>query len=370
MLGFPFDDPGEVMSMRAPVDRLRAMLDDQVENFGAVGVIVGIDVPGIDRVRVTAGVDALQGARLDPSRLFQIGSQTKTFVALAMLLLSRDGVVGLDDPVARHLALPIDPRITLRHLIMNTSGLAEYIGTVSGGPNDQMNPVALITPAIAKGPLFEPGAQFDYSNTGWVVAALVLDAKAAGGYAGFVRDRIFGPLGMTDSYVAAGYPADRLAHGYMRGADGVAMKAAEGFSLSWAYGAGDIISSCDDMLDLFRALSREYNPLGVTLADMTDTWVEPGAVPIHPASLGCTYALGLERRWWGGLESWGHPGRTVGFGASTAFMYVEDPHEPHHLAAQRYNPHLLFTQALATAHALHDGAARQRAAAPDLAVAR
>jgi D-alanyl-D-alanine carboxypeptidase len=354
------------MNRAAPVERLQTMLDDYVDNFGAIGVLVGIDVPSLDRVCVVAGERVRGGERLAPTDLFQIGSQTKTFVALAILMLSRDGLVGLDDPVNAHLDLPIDPRVTLRHLIMNTSGVPEYLGLVQGSPTDPVDPAALISPALEKGQLFAPGEQFDYSNTGWVIAALVLDARAPGGYAGFVRDRIFEPLGMQDSHVGNDYPTDRLANGYLNAADKGLVAAADGFCMSWAYGAGDITSTCDDMLDFFRALARPDNAIGVTLDDMTADWAMPAAIPIHPASLGAAYAFGLERRSWGGLEVWGHPGRTPAYGASTwfapatgtvvttAFMYIEDATEPRYLAAQRYNPPLLFTQALATAHALHD----------------
>jgi D-alanyl-D-alanine carboxypeptidase len=368
-----------MMPTPPPVRRLQIMLDDYVDNLGAVGVLVGIDVPGLDRVRVTSGEREREGEKLGLAHLFQIGSQTKTFVALAILLLCRDGVLDLDDPASRHIALPIDDRVTLRHLIMNTSGVPEYLGLVQSASTDRMKSADLVGPALQKGLLFAPGEQFDYSNTGWVIAALVLDTKVPGGYAGFVRERIFAPLGMTDSYVGSGYPPERLAHAYLKGPEGHVVTAAEGFSLSWAYGAGDIISSCDDMLDFFRALSRPGNTLGVTLEDMTADWAEPAKRPIHPASLGGAYAFGLERRYWGGLEVWGHPGRTPAYGASTwfapsngvivttAFMYVEDATEPPQLAAQRYNPPLLFTEALTTAHALHDAISARLPIAPEFA---
>jgi D-alanyl-D-alanine carboxypeptidase len=354
------------MSKPAPVERLQTMLDDYVDNFGAVGMLVGIELPGLDRVRVTAGEREIGGDKLDPTHLFQIGSQTKTFVALAILLLCGDGVVGLDDPAVDHLALAIDRRITLRHLIMNTSGVPEFLGLVQAPMTEPMEPAALLAPVLEKGLLFTPGEQFDYSNSGWLIAALVLDAKAPGGYAGFVRERIFKPLGMDNSYVETGYPDDRLANGYFKPKDQPLLPAVRCFDMSWAYGAGDIISSCDDMLDFFRALSQLDNPLGVTFDDITAEWAKPAARPHHPASLGGAYALGLERRFWGGVEVWGHPGRTPACAASTwyapstgavvttAFMYIVDASEPSNLAEQRCNPALIFTQALTTAHALHD----------------
>jgi len=368
--------------MSPPLQRLQTMLGDHVDNFGAVGVMVGIDVPGLPRVRMVAGERTRGSDLLAPSHLFQIGSQTKTFVALAVLLLGRDGVVGLDDPVCRHLALPIDRAVTLRHLITNTSGIPEYLGVVSGPFDAPIAPADLVVPALEKGLLFPPGTQFDYSNTGWVIAAMLLDAKAPGGYAGFVRERIFTPLGMDDSRVGTGYPASQLAHGYLKSTAGGMIAAVDGFSLSWAYGAGDIVSSCDDMLDFFRALASPANALGITLADMTANWAESAPTPFHAGSLGGAYAFGLERRYWGGLEVWGHPGRTAAYGASswfvpatgaivtTAFMYVEDAAEAPQLAAQRYNPPLLFTQALATAHALHDLERARAAREPGLVGAK
>jgi D-alanyl-D-alanine carboxypeptidase len=344
------------------------MLDDHVDNFGAVGVLVGIDIPGLDRLQVCAGRRTIGGEALCARHLFQIGSQTKTFVAVAILQLCRDGRIALDDPVAQYLALPVDPRITIRHLITNTSGVPEYLETVAEESMARaIAPDRMLAAALALDLLFEPGARFDYSNSGWVLAALVLDARASGGYAGFVRDRIFGPARLERSHVAEGFAADSVAMGYVRSSPGAPPTPAEaGFSMTWAYGAGDIVSCSDDMLDFFRMLATPENPLGVTLADLVAERASAGPNPVHPASLGAQYAFGLERRMWGGLEVWGHPGRTPGYGASTwiapangaivttAFMYVSDSSEAPGLASQRYNPPLVFTEALATAHALAD----------------
>ena len=115
------------MTSHGAVERLQLMLDDHVENFGAIGVIVGIDLPDAGRICLTAGSRAQGEAALGASDLFQIGSQTKTFVALSILLLCRDGLLDLDDPVVPPNDQPIDGRITLRHLIKNTSGLPENL---------------------------------------------------------------------------------------------------------------------------------------------------------------------------------------------------------------------------------------------------
>ncbi|MGH7023175.1 MAG: serine hydrolase domain-containing protein [Caulobacteraceae bacterium] len=356
------------MTVPPPVARLQTMLDDHVDNFGAVGVLVGIDVPRTPPIYVAAGHRVIGGEPLTAKHMYQIGSQTKTFVAVAILQLCREGVIALDDPVVRCLDLPLDPRITVRHLITNTSGVPEFLGRMpETSLREFIAPRQILASVLGAEPLFTPGERFDYSNSGWVLAALVLDAKAPGGYAGFVRDRIFKPAGLDHSYVAQGFPRGRLAMGYVRGPGAATPEPADaGFSMSWAYGAGDIVSSADDMLAFFRTLATPDNPLGFTLDQLTAERFGAGPKPVHPSSLGGEYAFGLERRVWGGLEVWGHPGRTPGYGASTwiaplngvivttAYMYVADVSEAPAVALQRYDPPLVFTQALATAHALAD----------------
>jgi D-alanyl-D-alanine carboxypeptidase len=356
------------MSDLAAVTNLEAALWHFVDRLGAVGVWVAMDVRGRPRIRVTAGHRSIGGAALDGSELYQIGSQTKTLVAIAILLLVRDGLIGLDDSAAALADIQIEPRITVRHLITNSSGLGEYTSGMAWPDIDPCiiySPRELVTLAKSQGQTMEPGAAFDYCNTGWVVAAMIVDRLAPEGWPGFVRKRIFAPLDLSRSYIwGEAVPMPQMARGYLRLPRSPELFDTGEMGMGWAYGAGDAISCHDDMLDLYRALLAPQNPVGVTMADLTSEILQPSPHPRFALSLGAEYGYGVEGRAWGGRQVWGHPGRSPGYAASTwadpgngvivttAYTNVWDATEAFDLAALRYNGPQLFTLALMTAYAV------------------
>jgi D-alanyl-D-alanine carboxypeptidase len=295
-------------------DRLQHVLDDLVGTLGNLAALVGIEVHGRRRRYFSAGyADLQQTERATEKHLFQIGSQTKTVVAVALLLLERQGLIQLDSRVDHYLDLPIDRRITVRHLLMNTSGLGEYSMAIPPerlDPRLPLEPRDLVALALPQGQVFEPGARFDYSNTGWVIAAMLIEKVAARPYAKVVRDAIGRPLGLRDTYIGAEAPTNRMIHGYLRsGATSEFIDIAGTYH--WAFGAGDAVSNLDDMLELFGALATESTRIGVGLTDLTASVVKPSDTPYYPLSLGAQYGLGIERRAWAGAEVWGHPGSTI-----------------------------------------------------------
>lgn len=293
--------------------RFQRVAEDFVESLGNLAVIAAIDAGPRGRAYVAAGLaDAEGSAPATPERLFQIGSQTKTVVALTMLTLEREGRIELDRPVLDYIDLPIDARITVRHLLMNTSGMGEMTFAMPPARRDPRRifaPRDLVALAVPQGQLFEPGTRFEYCNTGWVIAAMLIEAVTGQSYAEAVRQRTLQPLQLEDTVVGGGWPKDRMLRGYIETeATGRPVDAAD--ALSWAFGAGDGVSSLDDMLDLFVALNAQTSPLGLTLADLSHTPAKPAPSPYFPLSLGAEYGLGVERRTWAGSEVWGHPGST------------------------------------------------------------
>lgn len=357
-------------------DTLQSLLEEYVTAFGAIGALAAIDVPGRPRVHLSAGRRSLRDEEpIAPGHLYQIGSQTKTLLAVAILLLARDGKLALDDSVVRHLELPIDERITVRHLITNTSGLGEPTDFLFGpwfDPGARLAPRDVVSMVLTQGQIFPPGERFDYCNTGWTIAAMLLDALTGEGYARFLRARIFVPLGLEDFHVAAerNLPVDRMASGYfISPRTGRLLDSAFEVTLDWTYGAGDIIGSCDGLLDFYRALLAPGNAIGISLADLTAETHKAAPRPKFALSLGTEYGFGVERRTWPGRPVWGHPGRTPGYATgtwcdpasgaavTTLVTSVRDTTEGPELAAVRYNAPRLFTVAMLTADALGRGTA-------------
>jgi len=131
---------------------------------------------------------------------YRLASLTKQFTAAAVLMLSEEGVLSLDDPVSNWLpSLPeFGAGATLRHLLTHTSGLLDYEELI---PPERAAPVrdadVLRLIESEKRTHFPPGRDYRYSNGGYALLALVVQAASGLSFASFLRDRIFMPLGMS-----------------------------------------------------------------------------------------------------------------------------------------------------------------------------
>ncbi len=152
-----------------------------------------------------ACVVAVGDARRDPktpaaaSMRYSIGSVSKQFTATAILMLAEEGKLSLDDPVSRFLPDLTDAdKVKVRQLLSHTSGYQDY------WPQDYVPPFMkkettadAILARWAKQPLdFPPGAQYQYSNTAYVIAGLIVEKAGGKPLMEFLEARIFRPLGM------------------------------------------------------------------------------------------------------------------------------------------------------------------------------
>ncbi len=296
------------------------MLDDFINRLGNLGALAAIDIRGGDRFYLAAGhADMGKTRPAGREHLFQMGSQSKTFVSVALVLMARLGELSLDDPVTAHLNLPIDARITVRHLLMNSSGLGEYTRTFLP---DRYDPTIVTTPrdliglALPQGQLFAPGDRFDYSNTGWVIAAQIIEKVRGRPYHEVLNELVLTPMGLKDTCFGGSVPKHRMMRGYLESPVRAGpIDVAD--ALSWAYGAGDGVSSLDDMLDFYSGLIKADSPIAISLADLNRDTLAPSINPYNTMSIGATYGLGIEQRAWAGREVWGHPGSTMAYVSST-----------------------------------------------------
>jgi len=179
---------------------------------------------------------------------YQIASISKQFAAAAILLLQDEGKLSLDDPIGKYVPGITDgDKITIRQILSHTSGLQDY------WPQDysfaaMAHPVTpqQILDRWAKKPLdFAPGAQWQYSNTGYVVAGMIVEKVSGMPLLDFLKARIFKPLGITayDQDLAVG---PTFPQGYGRHALGpvrVEPPAGKG----WLFAAGELSMSARDL---------------------------------------------------------------------------------------------------------------------------
>jgi CubicO group peptidase (beta-lactamase class C family) len=180
---------------------------------------------------------------------YQIASNSKQFTAMALLLLEDEGKLSLDDKVAKYLpGISGGDKITIRQLLSHTSGLQDF------WPQDysfeaMSHPVAPqgIVDIWAKKPLdFEPGDQWQYSNTGYVVAGMIAEKVSGEPLLNYLQRRIFKPLGMTsvidqDQTYTPAFPA-----GYGRYALGP-VRPVTPPAPGWLYAAGELSMTAADL---------------------------------------------------------------------------------------------------------------------------
>lgn len=185
-----------------------------------------------------------------PAMRYSIGSISKQFTAAAILLLQEQGKLSLDDAVGKYVPdLTRGNEVTIRQVLSHTSGYQDY------WPEDylmtpMMKPenVQYILDTWAKKPLdFEPGTQWQYSNTNYVVAGAIVEKITGEKLTGFLAEHVFQPLGMKsvlDRDVAALTSTD--ATPYVRAALGPLRRAPEE-GRGWMFAAGELAMTPHDL---------------------------------------------------------------------------------------------------------------------------
>jgi len=252
------------------------------------------------------------GVPIGTSTVFDIASVSKQFTATAVALLDMDGVLSLDDDVRRWVPeLPdYGSTINLRHLLNHTGGLRDYLtllnlaGFEFDNVFDEEDGVRLIVRQRA--PNFEPGSEYLYSNSGYLLLANIVRRASGMSLREFLQDRVFEPLGMTRTSIW-----DRntevlpgRATGYSRaGLDGWRIDHAWNFQMG---GDGQVITSVED---LAKWDANFYDPVvgGQGLLDRLHT---RGVLSIGDT---ISYALGLTLDRYRGLPRVQHGGSWAGF---------------------------------------------------------
>ena len=169
------------------------------------GCAVGVSVRGEPVLMKAYGMADLEhDVANTPDTIFESGSVAKQFTAMAVLLLAEDGRLSLDDEVRKHVPeLPdYGVPLTIRHMLTHTSGLRDWgsVAAIAGAPRttrEYTHAHVLDIVSRQKSLNFPPGTQWSYSNTGFNLAAIIVDRVSGMPFAEFSRRRIFEPLGLT-----------------------------------------------------------------------------------------------------------------------------------------------------------------------------
>jgi CubicO group peptidase (beta-lactamase class C family) len=134
------------------------------------------------------------------STVYEVGSVSKQFTAAAVVMLSEQGRLSVDDPIVRFLpeGSGVWPRVTIRHLLTHTSGIPQ--DTMPDYRRDYTE-TELVRSAAAQPLDFEPGDRWSYSSTGYALLGIIIHRVTGVLYGDFLRDHLFRPLGMRTARV-------------------------------------------------------------------------------------------------------------------------------------------------------------------------
>lgn len=245
----------------------------------------------------------------EPQMRYSIGSISKQFTAAAILILQQRGKLSIDDPISTWLPqLTRANQVTLREVLSHTSGYQDYYAEdYSMLPMKKPTTADAILDNWGKRPLdFDPGTQWQYSNTNYVIAGKIVEIVSGMPLMKFLQKNIFQPLHMTDVMNSDAHALQQTdAHGYIRYALGP-LRPAPQDGAGWMFAAGELAMPVRDLLiwdismlneSLLQPASYKEMFTGVKLKNGQDT---------H-------YGLGVEVYTRDGQPVIAHSGEVSGF---------------------------------------------------------
>ncbi|WP_434742509.1 serine hydrolase domain-containing protein [Micromonospora sp. SH-82] len=268
--------------------------------------------------------DVDTGRPMQPHMRHRVGSVTKTFMAATVLQLVGERRVALDAPVARYLPDLAPSGVTVRMLLNHTSGIGTYDAVLFSTPegveehrDSTFSPRQLARIGLDMPRTGAPGEGFSYSNTNYVLAGLVVEKVTGRSATEEITRRIIKPLGLRHTVFPGTKPRITGPHskGYLPWHESV-LRDFSVYNMSWAWTAGELVSTTDDLNRFYRALLSGKVLGAKELREMQRT------VSVGPDQIVDGYGLGIYRINLPCGPAWGHDG--VVFGYSTMSLHSPD----------------------------------------------
>jgi CubicO group peptidase (beta-lactamase class C family) len=286
------------------------------------GAVVGVIKGGkVAFVKAYGAADLTYGMPFTAETPTNIGSSSKQFTGFALALLSSRGKLSLDDDVRKHIPELKDfgKKITVRHLLSHTTGYREFINTliIEGRQvlegdyiaSDEAIKVINRQPTLQN----EPGAEFNYNNSAFSLATIVVERVTGRPFPEWMRDEVFLPLGMTKTWVRAnpGQIIHGRSIGYIAGEGGFR----EVRDLHASQGAGGIHTTPGDVAKWFSNFKTGKLGGPAVIKEMTTSFVLNNGKPSN-------YGYGVFLDSTRGVRRWQHGGNDVAH--SSTFVYYPD----------------------------------------------
>ena len=305
---------------RISVDNVQKRLSPYLDSIGA-GFGRGAQPSGV--VSLSAGGDVIyergfgyadvaRETRNDEDTVFRLGAVSAQFTAAAVLRLVQAGKLATSDPISKFIPDYPGPgaAITVHQLLSHTSGLPSFTNRpeLSARRREVFTPAQLLELFWAEPLEFDPGRDFGYSDSDYVVLGVIIEKVTRQSYADYMREELFEPFDLDDTLVGPPRSTEDVARGYSAAATGE-LAPVEGFHDSILYAAGGVRSTAHDLQKWHDAL-QEGDVLGPELEALSLTVVKG-----H-------YACGWFVREHRGHTVLSHPGAVEGF--VTHFARVPD----------------------------------------------
>ncbi|MGW5191238.1 serine hydrolase domain-containing protein [Kribbella sp. NPDC004138] len=287
---------------------LSARLSELAVAAEVTGAVLGIWHDGETTIAPYGVLNAGTGVETTADSLFQIGSISKPWTASMIVQLAAEERLRLDDPIVELLPeAPVDPRITVRHLLTHTSGIDGDLFTDTGRGDDCLQRYVALLAGVDQ--LFEPGTAYSYCNAGFVLLGRLIEVLDGRTWDASLKARLVEPLGLAHTVTLPEEAIlERAAVGHLA-TDGSRVKT---WQLPRSIGpAGTISASAADLLEFAR----------MHLTDERYAAMQEPQVP-YAAGIGGFVDLGLTWRIydWGGRRLFGHDGSTI---SQLAFLRID-----------------------------------------------
>jgi D-alanyl-D-alanine carboxypeptidase len=243
---FPVDDQLAMM----------AIVDAGLDSTATPGAIVGVWYPGRGTWLHAAGIgDVATAAPFTVDDHVRIASNTKTFVATAILQMVDEGMLALDDPLEQYItSVPNGAEITIRQVLSMSAGIHDYVNDPVIAEESEDDPLLAFTPeqaleiVRASTPDFAPGERTQYSNSNYVLLGMIAEDLTGQPIETLIEDRLLAPLGMTNtSFATTPDMPTPFAHGYDMGEPGEELRDVTFSNPDIAWASGAMISILADL---------------------------------------------------------------------------------------------------------------------------
>lgn len=327
---------------------LDSFIHYQAEKYYITGIPLTIQCHNFNNnipVTYNSGLQSRNGSLINDRSLWQIGSNSKSFLSVVILQLEAENKLSLEDKVSDYLPEDLYPKwknIKIKQLLNMTSGIHDYANEEDTIPYQiEQDPRSLFTTeeilnTVQEHDLwFKPGTRWKYSNTNYVLAGKIVKAITGKSVAEEIRERIINPLNLHHTYFITTFPKENvptkdkknLMSGYFASSE--APHLPDGmdtidYSMSWGNAAGSITSTSSDLNQYIRELfngkllpKKQFAEL-ITLVDERGMPLPNGVNKDHPEG----YGLGIQATYLPKLNTvvYSHSGGTFGFSSSWRYI--------------------------------------------------